>query len=54
MMNTKMAFEATWVGLGQKCCDDYRGRKRTIRMLLWLQRLAKDQKGGYSRHMGLA
>ena len=28
----------TWVGLGPlECCDGYRGKMRTARMLWWLQ-----------------
>ena len=52
MRSTKKAFNDTGVGLGQKCCDGYRGRLRTTRMLWYIQRLAKVQKGGYCVHWG--
>ena len=48
MKTTKMAFVATVIGLGHILwCDGYMGRLRTTRVLWWLQRLAKDQHGGF-------
>ena len=48
MKTTKVAFVTTIIGLGHIIlCDGYVGRLRTTRVLWWLQRLDKDQHGGF-------
>ena len=48
MKTTKIAFVANVIGLGHiHWCDGCKGRLRTTRVLWWLQRLAKDQHGGF-------
>ena len=48
MKTTKVAFVATVIGLGHiVLCDGYMGRLRTTRVLWWLQRLDKNQHGGF-------
>ena len=48
-----MVFVANGVDLGHNTCSDgYRDRLRTTRVLWWLQRLANDQRGGFSVNLG--
>ena len=48
MKTTNVPFVATVIGLGYIIlCDGYMGRLRTTRVMWWLQRLDKDQHGGF-------
>ena len=46
-----MVWLGCWVGLGHNsCCEGFRGRLRTTRVLWWLQGLGEDNKDGFCGH----